>query len=491
MVVQPPLSPPLIPESAAENGADPRVATPRQGIGDVLTIGFGTTVAMWAVGYVGHMPLTDLPAPVFVSLMLLCVIAGGFVAGRATRRGLMGGVWVGLVSACLNLLILGSLLEPGKSGEHRDLPPVWLWLPGTFVVSVLLALIGSAIGRRRKGSPAASEAGGGVNWVSAFAWVDCAAALLLIMAGGLVTGFRAGLAVPDWPNSWGYSMFTFPLTRMTGGAFYEHAHRLLGSLVGFTTLTLAIYLTLLHRRKWLMIAVWGAGVCVAAQAVLGGLRVTGKLTMSQWDVAGNSTLAVVHGFFAHVVFAVLVAVAVLTARRWTTVRRAPRPGASTDQTLTAVMVLLVVLQTLLGTILRQMNDGLLFHITVATFVAVTALAVGMRAWGLNTGEPLLRRSGAALLIIVAIQVMLGITAVAFRTPPVDDSPTAQKLLTAPLLEATQTTPLQALITTLHQTNAALLLGVSVIAALWTWRLLVETGKHETPPEANPVVAASA
>ncbi len=373
--------------------------------------------------------------------------------------------------------------QPPRNRQSRlsRCAPASLWLPATFVLSVLLALLGAFLGRLRPASPARCD----ISWTAAFAWVDCAAALLLILAGGLVTGFRAGLAVPDWPNSYGYSMFTFPLTHMTGGAFYEHAHRLLGSLVGFTTLTLALYLSIRHRRKSLLIAVWTAGLCVTFQALLGGLRVTGKLTLSESDVAGNNLLAVVHGFFAHVVLGVLVIVAILSSRRWTAAARVSRPGASTDHVLTAALVLLVLLQTLLGTILRQFNDGLLLHVTVATTVVVLTLAVGLRAWGLNPLEPLLRRAGAALLIIVAIQAALGITAVAFRTPPVSASPTAAELKTESLAQATHTTPPQALITTLHQTNAAILLAATLLTALWTRRLLQETPSTETPTANSP------
>src|SRR5208282_364526 len=87
------------------------------GLSDLLAIGFGTTVAMWAVGYVGHMPLTEVPPPVFVSLMLICLVAGGWIVGRKTPRGIRGGLGLGLIVALLNLLILGSvksmLIEPG------------------------------------------------------------------------------------------------------------------------------------------------------------------------------------------------------------------------------------------------------------------------------------------------------------------------------------------------------------------------------------------
>jgi len=62
----------------------------------------------------------------------------------------------------------------------------------------------------------------------------------LIWMGGLVTTYGAGLSVPDWPNSYGYNMFLFPPSQWLGGIFYEHTHRLLGTLSGFLSITLAL-----------------------------------------------------------------------------------------------------------------------------------------------------------------------------------------------------------------------------------------------------------
>jgi len=59
---------------------------------------------------------------------------------------------------------------------------------------------------------------------------------VLIFAGGLVTSTGSGLSVPDWPNTYGWFMFTFPLEKMVGGIRYEHAHRLIASTVGFLIL---------------------------------------------------------------------------------------------------------------------------------------------------------------------------------------------------------------------------------------------------------------
>ena len=57
----------------------------------------------------------------------------------------------------------------------------------------------------------------------------------LIWVGGLVTTYDAGMAVPDWPNTYGYNLFLYPWQTWLSGPwdlFIEHGHRLLGALVG-------------------------------------------------------------------------------------------------------------------------------------------------------------------------------------------------------------------------------------------------------------------
>ena len=115
------------------------------GSSDLLAIGFGTTVAIWAVGYVGHMPLTDVPPLVFVSLMLACLVAGGWTVGRKTPRGIRGGLGLGLIVGLLNLLILGSILAEPNSGQV--VPQAWLWVPGTLSSAWYWPLWGRPRGR--------------------------------------------------------------------------------------------------------------------------------------------------------------------------------------------------------------------------------------------------------------------------------------------------------------------------------------------------------
>jgi len=45
-------------------------------------------------------------------------------------------------------------------------------------------------------------------WLHRYAVLVSACTVLLIAAGGMVTSTDSGLAVPDWPNTYGQFMFT-------------------------------------------------------------------------------------------------------------------------------------------------------------------------------------------------------------------------------------------------------------------------------------------
>jgi cytochrome c oxidase assembly protein subunit 15 len=57
-------------------------------------------------------------------------------------------------------------------------------------------------------------------WLHRFAVLVALATLALIGMGGLVTSHGAGMAVPDWPTTYGYNMFLFPIDQWVGGIFY-------------------------------------------------------------------------------------------------------------------------------------------------------------------------------------------------------------------------------------------------------------------------------
>jgi cytochrome c oxidase assembly protein subunit 15 len=407
----------------------------------VVTVGFGTTVAMWAVGYFCRLPAILLPSPLVLVLLLGCLFGGGYVLGRASGTGWMIGAAAGLITGALNLLILGSLL--GGDDPNRVVPSALWWLPGSILISAVLAGVGAAVGSRQ-----ATTSAGGVNWLSAFAWVAVAATALLLAAGGLVTSAEAGLAVDDWPTSFGYNMFLYPLSKMTGGVYYEHAHRLLGALVGLTTVVLALMVQSTARRRWVRVWAWLAVPTVVVQGILGGIRVTER----------NLALAMVHGVLAQIFFAGLVALAVFTSDRWSReTEPLRRATGATDRKMGLVLIAFTVTQLVLGAAQRHFQDLLLVHLVLGlSFVVPLALFIGLRAWGLNTGQPLLQRLGQVLVGVISMQVLLGFGA----------------------LVVTSAADLGALargwdlsIATAHQWFGAIVLAVTVVLACWNHRLL--------------------
>src|SRR5580698_9545621 len=79
------------------------------------------------------------------------------------------------------------------------------------------------------------------------------ATFFLLCSGGLVTSKGVGMAVPDWPTTYGYNMFLFPISQWVGGIFYEHTHRLVATVVGTLVVCLTRWLGGPQARKPLAI----------------------------------------------------------------------------------------------------------------------------------------------------------------------------------------------------------------------------------------------
>ena len=158
-----------------------------------------------------------------------------------------------------------------------------------------------------------------------YAVVAAASVSLLICSGGLVTSHDAGMAVPDWPNTFGYNMFLFPVSRWVGGVFFEHTHRLIASTVGLLTVVLCIALFVIEDRRWVKTLGLIAVGAVVVQGILGGLRVT----------ENNAVLGLFHGCLAQGFFALMATIALVTSRFWERLERAGTEGnAATNHTST-------------------------------------------------------------------------------------------------------------------------------------------------------------
>jgi heme a synthase len=170
---------------------------------------------------------------------------------------------------------------------------------------VIAAKVGSMSSREPDVSPAAIT-DRGYRWLHRFALFTSMATVFLICSGGMVTSKGVGLAVPDWPTTFGYNMFLFPVSQWVGGVFFEHTHRLIASTVGFLTIVLAIWIWRVDPRSWMRKLGLAALGAVILQGVLGGLRVTML----------KDEIGIFHALLAQAFLGMLVVVTLATSRLW-------------------------------------------------------------------------------------------------------------------------------------------------------------------------------
>jgi cytochrome c oxidase assembly protein subunit 15 len=233
-----------------------------------------------------------------------------------------------------------------------------------------------------------------------------------------VTSTGSGLAVPDWPLSFGQWM-----PPMEGGVLYEHGHRVAASLVGLLIAIQAVWLWRREPRGWVRGLGWLALVGVVLQGALGGMTVLLRLP---------DAISVSHAALAEIVFGLTVAIATVLSRTWRSAEeRGVDSGEPALRTLTVATAAILFLQILLGAVVRHTGAGLaiptfplaygrllppLENLPVALHFAhrVGALVVAgavawtaVRAWRRHRDDPWLRRPALALAGLVVLQVALG------------------------------------------------------------------------------------
>jgi cytochrome c oxidase assembly protein subunit 15 len=242
-----------------------------------------------------------------------------------------------------------------------------------------------------------------------YAMVVVLCAFGLIGMGGLVTSHGVGMAVPDWPTSYGYNMFALPISMwLTGGVFHEHTHRLWASVLGVLVVALTRWIG--GRRSRLPLAIIGGAEVIAGQSLLwlgdewkgaghflsgiGGVVLLAALVwlrnepasrplpllawLAFWGVQLQGLLGglrvvldahlfagtklgvwfgVFHGCLAQA-FLVLMAVIALMTSRWWLRRLAGTTTGVPNRKLLLLTVALVFLQLLIGATMRHQHAGL-------------------------------------------------------------------------------------------------------------------------------------
>lgn len=287
-------------------------------------------------------------------------------------------------------------------------------------------------------------------WLHRFACLAVGATFLLIVIGGIVTSTESGLAVPDWPTTFGYNMFLYPLSEMVGGVLYEHSHRLMGSLVGLLTLGLFITVLVKDSRTWLRWLGFLALIGVIVQGVLGGLRVT-QLSL---------VLAIVHACLAQAFFALLCGIAWWTSPGGKgTARDSGHSDASAVgeggklRRLSLITTCLIYIQLIFGAILRHTGNRLDAHLLFAFLVALHIFLLARRLWQTTAETP--RKSEPTVLVgLLAVQLLLG---------------TGAFIVKLTVIGETMATWLAVSITTGHVAVGALMLVTSFVLTLKIYR----------------------
>jgi cytochrome c oxidase assembly protein subunit 15 len=303
------------------------------------------------------------------------------------------------------------------------------------------------------------------GWPHRLAVLTLGATLVLVVAGGLVTNTGAALAVPDWPTTFGHNMFLFPWSGMVGGVLFEHGHRLLGAGVGMLTLALAAVLWRAERRGWVRGLGVLAVVLVCVQGLLGGLRVL-------WL---RDALAIAHGCLAQAFVALVVALAAVTAREWSTPAR-PAGGMASTAWLSLAVAGALYAQVVLGALTTHAG-WVTLHVAGAVATVLLGTVLASHVLGRHAGEPALTRPAGALAGLLVVQVGLGLGAYLAR-------------FTA--LAVPGGAPIGLALPVGHRLTASLLLGASVVLALRSWRRRMAVPEPAAPGErrlVSPGVAA--
>jgi heme a synthase len=317
-------------------------------------------------------------------------------------------------------------------------------------------------------------------WLHRYTKLVAASTVLLIAAGGMVTSTGSGLSVPDWPNTYGWFMFSFPVNKWVGGIRYEHSHRLIASTVGFLTIILAVWTWRVDRRPWVRTLGFAALGAVVLQGLLGGITVLLKLP---------PPVSIGHAGLAQLFFCITLSLAVFTSPSWLAGYRrgsaadGPPPDDRSLRLLATATTLMVYAQILLGATMRHTNAGMAIptfplafghvlppawtsaiaihfaHRVGALLVTIAILATTVHVRTRHGSRRELVRPAMLLVALVAVQIMLGAFVV--------------------------WSALQPIVNTIHVVNGALVLGTSLVLTLRTYHTRMVTAGARVPRNGAP------
>jgi cytochrome c oxidase assembly protein subunit 15 len=314
-------------------------------------------------------------------------------------------------------------------------------------------------------------------WPHRWAVALACATFPLVWVGGLVTTTDAGMAVPDWPNTYGYNLFLYPWQTWLAAPwdlFVEHGHRMLAATVGMITIGLLVVLMRCERRTWVRGLGFGALALVIFQGVLGGMRV----------LFDERTLAMLHGMTGPLFFGLTVTLAVATSRRWASEAAGESHGqirgGSQIRMLATVTAVLAYLQIVLGAVLRHVPVdsepaafllAVKFHLLLAGVLTLhVVLLVGLVMFRARQQRPL-GRLAIMLVSLVFVQLLLG---VATWMEKYSVPSWASEWISHPNMVIRDGGWMQTNIITAHVATGSAILGTTIAIALYAHCLLTSS-----------------
>jgi len=285
-----------------------------------------------------------------------------------------------------------------------------------------------------------------------FSKFTAVATFFLLCAGALVTSTGSGLAVPDWPLSFGKF---FP--PMIGGVLFEHGHRLIAGFVGLCAVILCFWMMMKEKRRWVRMVSLFSVLAVVIQAFLGGITVLLLLP---------DAVSISHAGLAQIFFGLMVSLAVFTSQKWL------KSNVSFSNTetfselsyleksvslrfLAAVMTAVIFIQILLGAYFRHADTGVSMHIAWALMVAFFVGWMSSRILRNPVYPSFLVKMVLIEFVLLIFQFILGPSAlVAKLVYPADVKHDALKVF----------------FTAGHLALGALMLATSLIITLWCFKM---------------------
>ena len=230
--------------------------------------------------------------------------------------------------------------------------------------------------------------------VHAFAVFAACCTFLLLIAGALVTSNDAGLAVPDWPLSYGSLM-----PPMVGGIFYEHGHRMIGAFVGLLSIILAAWLWRVESRRWVRWLGVAAVGAVVVQGILGGLTVLFFLPVP---------ISVAHATLSQIFFCTIMSTALFTSAWWERGRllAVDAPGTPIFS-LGVATAAAALLQLVLGAVYRHQGFGIIPHLFGAAVVTALMFWFAAALRQRFADVAVLRGAARFLHVVIGAQLLLG------------------------------------------------------------------------------------